>query len=291
LIEQTGLNKLSTKSNLTPYRSGCPVVDSISNTHKLLPAEHRMTQQKYRSIVGSLIWLSLKSLEDLGILFNSEENMNITSFFIHFPVVIKSLQVTADANWGPQDQSLIQPNTSPPEFDLFKTRSLSGNLITPHGPIHWNSKRQKITSRSSCEAEIYATDECVKDILHLRHIIQDLDLQNDLLTSTTKIYNDNMACVLLWSKNLTTKGPRYLQIRENAIIENKDKIDIQHNSSQINPVDIFSKEDKDPSHFIKLRDSMIHSPLPKDLVRYTAKVTFVSKMTLPPNTNEELNNN
>jgi len=72
------------------------------------------------------------------------------------------------------------------------------------GSIHWTSKRQKITACSSCEAEIYATDKCVKDVIHLRHVIQDLGLESDYYTKT-KILNNNMACVF-WSKSTTTKG-------------------------------------------------------------------------------------
>jgi hypothetical protein len=30
------------------------------------------------------------------------------------------------------------------------------------GPLHWFSKHQSVTAGSSAEAEIYATDECVK---------------------------------------------------------------------------------------------------------------------------------
>ena len=102
-----------------------------------------------------------------------------------------------------------------------------GHVITLFGLINWTSKQQKITARSSCEAEIYATDECVKDLLHLRNIIQDLELESELLHKNTTIYNDNMACVL-WSKNTTTKGfLRHLQIRGNAIREAKF-ITIEH---------------------------------------------------------------
>jgi len=177
---------------------------------------------------------------------------------LHFPVTSTQIQGISDANWGPQDQS--EPNTSKPlpELDLFKTRSISGHVITLFGPLNWTSKRQKITARSSCEAEIYATDECVKDLLHLRNIIEDLELESELLHKNTTIYNDNMACVL-WSKNTTTKGLRHLQIRENAIRETKF-ITIEHICGKINPADLFTKEDKDAEHFQRLRDTIVVQP-------------------------------
>jgi len=89
------------------------------------------------------------------------------------------------------------------------------------GPVQWSSKRQKIAARSSGEAEIYATDECAKDLMHIQNLIADLELSEEMLDEKTKLFNDNMVCVQ-WSKNTTTKGLRYLQIRENAIRENKN---------------------------------------------------------------------
>ena len=65
LIAQTGLSDISTKANITPYRSGYPV-DSISQECYLSPQEKKNTQVKYRSIVGSLLWLSQGTRPDLA---------------------------------------------------------------------------------------------------------------------------------------------------------------------------------------------------------------------------------
>jgi len=196
----------------------------------------------------------LKGTKSKGISFNSDTEEKLTSY-LHFPVTSKKLVGISDANWGPQDQSAPNHSKPLPELELFKTRSISGHVITLFGPVHWTSKRQKITARSSCEAEIYATDECVKDLIHLRNIIKDLMLEKELLHKNTTIYNDNMACVL-WSKNTTTKGLRHLQIRENAIRETKF-ITIEHICGKINPADLFTKEDKDAEHFQRIRDTIV----------------------------------
>ena len=39
---------------------------------------------------------------------------------------------------------------------------MSAYYIDLLGPIYWLSKRQTVTAGSSAEAEIYATDECIK---------------------------------------------------------------------------------------------------------------------------------
>jgi len=291
LIKQAGLDNIATKTATTPYRSGCPV-DSLPKT-KLQPQLRHKLENELRSYVGSLLWLSqatrpdlstvtnilakyqnhptqqiidaakyviryLKGTKSKGITFDSKSNQQLISH-THFPIQTSKLTATADANWGPQDQSIPDPKSPPQELDLFKTRSLSGHLITFMGPVQWSSKRQKITARSSGEAEIYATDECVKDLMHMRNLIADLELSREMLDQKTKLFNDNMACVQ-WSKNTTTKGLRYLQIRENAIRENKDWLDILHVEGKKNPADIFSKEEKSPQHYTTIRDTIIQDP-------------------------------
>ena len=295
LIEQAGFSTITSTATKTPYRSGLPV-DKIPPDLSLSPTQQNIIKQKYQSLVGSLLWLSQATRPDLatitnllaqhqnhpsdrhmvsakfairylmgtkskGILFDSNSSSKLTSY-LHFPVNSSKVTGISDANWGPQDQSKPNSTQPLPELPLFISRSISGHMITYHGPLHWSSKRQKITARSSCEAEIYATDECVKDILHLRNVIKDLGLEEEMLHEKTTIFNDNMACVL-WSKNTTTKGLRYLQIRENAIRENKDIIEIQHIAGKINPADMFTKEDKDHEHFISLRDKSVVDPSPK----------------------------
>ena len=82
---------------------------------------------------------------------------------------------------------------------MFKSRSISGFLLWLNGPLHWISKRQTITARSSAEAEIYAVDECTKCLLYVQQIIKGFNLEKDLMPSITKIYNDNAAAVC-WLK-------------------------------------------------------------------------------------------
>jgi hypothetical protein len=111
-----------------------------------------------------------------------------------------------DANWGPQDASL---SNSPVSLPLFVSRSMSAFYIDLLGPLHWMSKRQKVTAASSAEAEIYATNECVKFLLELEQILSFLAVKHIFMPNTTIIYNDNNACVQ-WSKKTTTKGLRHI---------------------------------------------------------------------------------
>jgi len=123
------------------------------------------------------------------------------------------------------------------------------------GPLHWISKWQTVTAASSAEAEIYATDECVKFLLELVQILDFLDVCHLFMPTTNIIYNDNKPCVE-WSKRTTTKGLWHIQMRENRIWENiaSQFFSIHHIDGKINLADIFTKEMKDISHFVELRD-------------------------------------
>jgi hypothetical protein len=106
---------------------------------------------------------------------------------------------------------------------------------------------------SSTEAEIYATDECVKFLLELVQILEFLQVCDLFLPTTNVIYNDNRACVQ-WSKKVTTKGLHQIQMRENPVCENiaTDFIKVCHIEGKINIANIFTKEMKDTTHFVEL---------------------------------------
>ena len=133
-----------------------------------------------------------------------------------------------------------------------------GYMVLVNGPIHWVAKRQTYTARSLAEAEIYATDECVKQLKYISLILSDLWLKRSIMPHPTPIYNDNRACVL-WSEAMTTKGLRHVQIRENGVREmvQNNEIKVLHIEGKINPADIFTKEDKCAEHYCAIRDTFL----------------------------------
>ena len=290
LVQLAELESLALSSPTTPYRSGLPV-DSIGHPPPSDPVEQQILETKYRSIVGSLNWLAhstrpdistitsllaqhqskvskshltsarfvvkyLKGTRNRGISFSSRESSKISSF-VKFEVKPNSITAMTDANWGPQDQSELTPkyNKKLTELENFVTRSMSGFLVWYNGSLHWCAKRQKCTSRSSAESEIYATDECVKVLLELKNIITDLGWSKTLLPRAIPVFNDNTACVS-WSKSTTSKRIRHMQIRENAIRDSvlAQFVTISHCDGKTNLADIFTKEDRDSLHFISIRN-------------------------------------
>ena len=217
---------------------------SILAQHQNNPSHGHMESARYAAKY-------LAHTKHLGIYFTSCKRPIIESF-LHFPLGPSNILAMSDANWGPQDATQTKLCS---ELPLFVSRSMSAYFVDLLGPLHWLSKRQSITAGSSAEAEIYATDECVKFLLELTQLLEFLQVKDIFMPTTTIIHNDNKACVE-WSKKTTTKGLRHIQMKENRIRENimSKFVTIQHVDGKINIADIFTKEMQDVTHFTELRD-------------------------------------
>ena len=121
----------------------------------------------------------------------------------------------------------------------------SAIVMRSGGPITWKADRQERTALRSCDAEICATNMGSRLTVNTRNMISSLaDLGNPIhnCTSSTHLYNDNDACVK-WCHNMTTKGNRHIENRENSTPEwvANGTISVSHVSGKCNIVDIFTK--------------------------------------------------
>jgi len=225
--------------------------------------------QHYKAAIHVLKYLL--STSEYGISFHSDASQSLQAFnhFPHHhdkeaysdatppsPSECHQLTAFSDACWGGQIGNTVEDGTP---LDLFKFRSLSGYLICRSGgPISWKSIRQDHTALSSCEAEILATNECVKEVDSIKLRAFDLGMIDG--EATTSVYNDNQACVH-WAASCTTKGVKHLNLRENSVREahQAKRCNVSHIPGQINPSDIFTKEMRDTAHFRRLRDCMMVS--------------------------------
>ena len=161
--------------------------------------------------------------------------------------------------WGSQIGNAIREEVQLP---LFKFRSMSGAIIfRSGGPIIWKTDRQDRTSLSSCDAEIRAMAMCSRLTINTRNLIIHLKSLGYPINDTdvaTPLYNDNEACVK-WCHNLTTKGNRHIEHRENVTREwvEDGSIAVSHVNGKCNPSDIFTKEMRDSANFRRLQDSFM----------------------------------
>jgi len=166
------------------------------------PSPGHLEAAKY---VGRYILSTL----DFGLLFSTRAASSLETF-IHFPLPDKSnlstdpmITTFCDANWGPQDASHPSPHNVR-LVSIHESKSICGHLFFYGGcPILWKTHKESCLSRSSCEAEVKTTDECVKNIQMFRNILTDLNLAP---SKPTPIFNGAVE----WSLSFSTKGMHHL---------------------------------------------------------------------------------
>jgi hypothetical protein len=289
LLERHGLTDCNPSPS--PYRSGF-VIDRIPEDDEP-PSAEAITQ--YQSLIGGLTWLHISTRPDIGVAhkllcahlqrpssghmtaakhilrylkgsssrgirFTSKGHHGKLTGYYDYPIASNDKTSSyCDANWGPQDAS--QPNDSNKDdlVTIDECRSLSGVIIVRMGgAVAWKSNREKKVSRSSCESEIHATDECCKLTQGLRLIMHDLGLTD--VESPTDVYNDNRGCVD-WTKGWANRKMRHMNIREMAVREAQlnGEIHVHHIEGKLNPSDLLTKEHKTGEAFVQLCNLVVPS--------------------------------
>jgi hypothetical protein len=170
----------------------CPdlaTIFSLSASHMHCPRPGHHEAAKY---IGHYILSTL----DLGLVFSNKATSSFESY-IYFPLPDTCendpnplLTTFCDANWGPQDASHPSPSNTH-SVSIHESKSICGQIFFFVGcPILWKTHKEAKISHSSCEVEIKATDECVKNVQMVCNILSDLLL---CPTGPIPINNDNCA--------------------------------------------------------------------------------------------------
>ncbi len=169
------------------------------------------------------------------------------------------LTTYSDACWGSQLGNAVRKGIQLP---LLKFCSMSGAIVMKSGgPLMWKADCQERTALSSCKAKIPATNMGTRLTVNMRNMISslsDLGYPSDDTTLPTLLYNNSNACVK-WCHNMTTKGNRHIENRENSTREwvADGTITVTHVASKCNVSDIFTKEMQDGANFRQLRNSFM----------------------------------
>jgi hypothetical protein len=109
-------------------------------------------------------------------------------------------------------------------------------------------RETKTMSLSSCESEIYATNEGTKSALNVRNLLINLNIPE--ASNPIPLWNDNQGCVD-WTKGVSvSKKLRHINMRELSVhlYQRLGYVDVQHIEGKKNVADIFTKEIKDDNH-------------------------------------------
>lgn len=224
-----------------------PIATPMEAKLKLTKAEsNEFTNQPYRELLGSLMYLMIGSRPDICFSLNylsrfqdkaSEHHWN------HLKRILRYLK-------GTKNHQLVykQHETNPVEVytdsdfanDPEDCKSTSGFVIKIFGnTVIWSSKKQSLVALSSTEAEYIAACSAVCELLWVLNVLDDLNIK---VPRPIPIYEDNSACIMI-SKNLATKRTRHYKtklmfLRELSLAK---KIELVPISTKDQPADTLTK--------------------------------------------------
>ncbi|GJW31648.1 putative RNA-directed DNA polymerase [Tanacetum coccineum] len=158
--------------------------------------EARVDATQYRRLVGRLLYLQA-TRPDITYA------VNVVSQFVADPRQNHSEAAKRVLRYlkGTPGQGILLPRDGPSNLTAycdsdwlgcpFTRRSRTGYLlILGGGPISWRTKKQSVVSRSSAEAEYRAMASTVGEILWVRWLLKDLQVD---ITTPTPLFCDNQA--------------------------------------------------------------------------------------------------
>jgi hypothetical protein len=102
----------------------------------------------------------------------------------------------ADADWG---------------SDRVDRKSITGWIAMLNGdPVSWASKKQKVVSQSSCEAELYAEAAAINETKWLHGLLGEIGLET---TSAPVIYGDNQSTQALSKNGIKSERTKHVAIK------------------------------------------------------------------------------
>lgn len=243
--QQKYVNDLLTKFNMKDCNS---VTTPMITNHKycLDDGEEKVDSQLYRSLVGSLLYLTnsrpdilqatsllsrfmqspskvhfgaakrvlryLKGTSSYGLFYSSSDNFKLYGF--------------SDSDWA---------------GSLDDRRSTTGYLfLLGSSAISWSSRKQPSTALSSSEAEYMAVTSATCQAIWLRRILQDMKFEQK---EATVIYCDNQSTISMAKNPVHHQRTRHIDIRHHFIREQvaEGSIQLEFCNSREQVADLFTK--------------------------------------------------
>jgi hypothetical protein len=139
---------------------------------------------------------------------------------------VMSVEAYCDADWA---------------NDRGDRKSISGWVTKLNGsPISWSSKKQRTVALSTCEAELYALCEAVKEILWLKGLMDELGLKTP---SPSIVHCDNQSTVQVSKNGVKSERTKHIDVKYNFIVDtiSSGVIKSQWISTTQQQADLFTK--------------------------------------------------
>ncbi|KAK8934594.1 hypothetical protein KSP39_PZI014788 [Platanthera zijinensis] len=248
-----------------------PTLTPMSTTEKLTARteeEEKADQEKYRSLIGSLIYLT-NSRPDI------ENAVNILARFVSNPSshhlaaarrILRYLQGTKEYGILYQkspDFTLRGFTDSDWAGDINDRKSTGGYIFfAGSGPISWSSCKQRTVALSTTEAEYMALNSAACEAIWLLQLKNEIEGKNKREREGVMIYCDNNSAIALSKNPVYHSRSKHIDIKHHFIREllEKKTIEVEFCPTKRQLADLMTKP-LPREKFIELRAKikMLHS--------------------------------
>jgi hypothetical protein len=232
----------------TPMEAGLRLTRPSPDDPKLSRLNiDRLAQTSYRSLVGGLMYLALGTRADIAFAVNHLAGFLDCYGFEHWRAAIRILRYLKGTRTlalilgGLADVFLTGHSDTDFANDSDKRKSVMGYTFSlGSGVISWASRKQKVVTLSSTEAEYIGASKAAKESCWLRMLLRGLTIPVD--SPTPLLYDNNAARILAADQAYHARAKhidnRYHHIRD--CVEKK-KIFLPHIPSHDNVADTLTK--------------------------------------------------
>ncbi len=193
---------------------------------KISCEEKFQDNEKYRSLIGSLLYLAVNSRPDIAasVSILSQKNSDpLQADWIEAKRILRYLKFTFDyclKLGGDRDQDLVAYSDANWASDTSDRRSTSGGLFQFGGStINWFSRKQSCVTLSSTEAEYYALADTILEVVWLRQLLEEF---GEKQKGPSVIYEDNQSCIKLANSEQFGKRSKHIATKFQFIKENAE---------------------------------------------------------------------
>lgn len=136
-------------------------------------------------------------------------------------------------------------------------KSYSGYIILINGtPIHWKTKKQKVVTLSSTEAEYVGFTMLVQELLWIMNVI--MFTEANLINLPTKVYCDNESAVTIANGPVSSGRTKHIDVRMHFIRQavEQGRIELVHRNTKELAADMLTKN-LSQNVFVQHRDSLM----------------------------------
>lgn len=257
-LEKFGLDQCTPRS--TP---GTSSVDESTTSGLDEPTELKMYQEK----VGTLLYAAISTRPDIAYAVNKlTQHMQSPTMcdakacdrVFRYLAGTKSLGLLFGRQRGAESTSLAVSAYADADWASDRTdrKSISGWIaMINDDPVSWSSKKQKVVSQSTCEAELYAEAAGINETKWLSGLLKEIGFE---LESAPVIYGDNQSTQALSKNGIKSERTKHVAIKYAFIHDevSKERVKLQWIPTHEQLADILTKALARPAHEILCKELM-----------------------------------